>query len=90
MVNGEARKGILKAVYAGIGGFIVVGSINAVSMYNQSQTFKETTTQFIQAQSTRNEKQDVTNEQLTIAVAELKQQSADQNRRLEMMENRQK
>ncbi len=79
---------VRKAVYAGIGGFLVVGTLNAISMYNQSQVFKDTTTGFIQTQTARNEKQDVTNAQLTISVAELKQQSQDQNRRLELIESK--
>lgn len=90
VLNGEGKKEIKKGVYAAVGGFIVVGLGNAFSMYIQTQTFKDTTSQFIQAQTTRNEKQDEANEQFRIAIAELKQQSSDQSRRLEILENRTK
>lgn len=82
----ETRKQLSGGFYAAVGGVIVVGILNAVTMWNQSQIFQRTTTDFVAAQSERNTKQDITNEQLKVSVAELKQQTGDISRRLEIME----
>jgi len=87
-VSLEDRKTIRKSIYTAVGGLFVVGAINALSMYNQSQIFKDTTQHFIETQAVRNQQQDTANEQFKIAIAELKQQSADQSKRLDLVENR--
>ena len=97
LTNGEARKDIKKGVYATVGGLIVMGLLNAVAVYNNTQVFETTTKEalnrmndFMSAQQTINSQQSAANESFRIAVAELKQQSADQSRRLEMLENKAK
>lgn len=88
-LNGDTKKTISKGIYTAIGGMCVVGTLNAFSMYNQAQIFKDTTTAFITTQTVRNQNQEDANQQFRIAIAELKIQSANQSKRLDLVENRQ-